>query len=87
MATLTLHDLDDSLKEDLRVGAALQGRSMEEEARQILRQALRKDAEGPDLVAQIRSRFNSLCGVELEIPPREPVREPLALGGRTPGAS
>ena len=57
MATLTLRDLDDSLKEDLRVGAALQGRSMEEEARQILRQALRKDAEEPDLVARIRSRF------------------------------
>ena len=87
MATLTIRDLDDSLKQDLHVRAALQARSMEEEARQISRQALRKDAEEPDLVARIRSRFSSLGGVELEIPLREPVREPPALGGRTPGAS
>ena len=86
MATLTLHDLDDSLKEDLHVRAALQVRSMEEEARQISRQALRKDAEEPDLVARIRSRFSSLGGVELEIPPHEPVREPPALSGRTRSA-
>lgn len=40
MATLTIRDLDDALKLRLRLRAASQNRSMEEEARQILRAAL-----------------------------------------------
>jgi len=76
MATLTIRDLDESLKQDLRVRAALQGRSMEEEARQILRQALQSQGGPFDLATRIRSRFKGLGDVALEIAPREPVREP-----------
>ena len=43
MATLTIRDLDDSLKLSLRMRAARHSRSMEEEARQILRHALQGD--------------------------------------------
>ena len=39
MATLTIRNLDEQLKGSLRVRAAPRGRSMEEEARQILRTA------------------------------------------------
>lgn len=39
MASLTIRNLDESLKTDLRLRAARHGCSMEEEARQILRQA------------------------------------------------
>lgn len=77
MATLTIRDLDESLKRDLRVRAASRNRSMEEEARQILRAAL---VESPlpvnDLTARIRARFASLGDVELNVPVREPVRDP-----------
>ena len=40
MATLTIRDLDETLKRSLRIRAANRNRSMEEEARQILRAAL-----------------------------------------------
>jgi antitoxin FitA len=81
MAALTIRDLDDALKLRLRVRAASRNRSMEEEARQILRAALEADTpSGPDLGQRIRARFVPLGGTELAIPPREPVREPPALG-------
>lgn len=80
MATLTIRDLDDSLKQDLRVRAALQGRSMEEEARQILRQALQTQAGPTDLATRIRNRFKGLGDVALDIAPREPMREPPVFG-------
>lgn len=40
MASLTIRNLDDNVKALLRLRAAQHGRSMEEEARQILRQTL-----------------------------------------------
>jgi plasmid stability protein len=42
MAMLTIRNLDDSLKAELRLSAARHGCSMEEEARRILRRALTK---------------------------------------------
>ena len=38
MASITIRNLDDTLKRSLRIRAAEHGRSMEEEAREILRQ-------------------------------------------------
>ena len=81
MASITIRNLDDELKSRLRVRAARQGRSMEEEARDILRSALASARDAPqDLVAAIRRRFRAVGGVELDIPPREPVRKPPELG-------
>lgn len=49
---------------------------MEEEARIILREAVEQE-EGPKNLAQaIRSRFARFGGVELDLPPRELMREP-----------
>lgn len=77
MASITLRNLDDQTKERLRVRAARQGRSMEDEARNILRAALAQDTKPARNLAQaIRNRFEPLGGVELELPEREPVREP-----------
>jgi antitoxin FitA len=77
MATLTIRDLDESLKRSLRMRAASRNRSMEEEARQILRAALLETtAPAKDLAARIRARFAGLGDVELAIPGREPVRVP-----------
>ena len=80
MATLTIRNLDDSLKSRLRMRAAARNRSMEEEARQILRAALQEPAaQTPDLGSRIRARFAALGDVELPIEARQAVREPPAL--------
>lgn len=72
MATLTIRKLDDTVKAKLRVRAAQNGRSMEEEARVILTAAVSKDVtpKPGNMAERIRSRFEPLGGVELEIPPR-----------------
>ena len=77
MASITIRNLDEKVKARLRVRAARHGRSMEEEARTLLRAALREDAPGEgNLADAIRARFRRLGGVELRLPEREPIREP-----------
>ena len=50
---------------------------MEEEAREILKAALAGgEGSGENLAQAIRRRFAPLGGVELDLPPREPIREP-----------
>ena len=80
MASITIRNLDDRTKARLRVRAAHRRRSMEDEARNILREALADDASTPrNLADAVRQRFQPLGGVELEIPAREPMREPPRL--------
>ena len=77
MASITIRNLDDPLKTRLRVQAATHGRSMEEEARTILRAALNRGPPRPgNLFESIRARFGPLGGVDLEPLPREPMRDP-----------
>ena len=83
MATMTIRNLEDELKARLRIRAAQHGRSMEEEARSILRSALNTEPganTGAALVKAIRARVERFGGIELELPPREPMREPPDLG-------
>lgn len=76
MASITIRNLDEETKERLRVRAAHRRRSMEEEARHILRGALAADeAPSSNLAASIRRRFKSLGGVNLRLPVREQMRE------------
>jgi plasmid stability protein len=78
--TMTIRNLDAAIKTRLRVQAARHGRSMEDEARDILRAHLNiEPEEGASLVEAIRARVASLGGVELELPVREAIRDPLAL--------
>ncbi len=76
MASITIRNLEDELKRRLRMRAAEHGRSMEEEAREILRQVVGENAPPRNLAAAIRARVAPLGGVELDLPPREPMREP-----------
>ena len=77
MASITVRNLDDGLKRRLRIRAAENGRSMEQEARDILRAALDEDAPpNKNLGTAIHELFRPFGGVELEIPPREAMREP-----------
>jgi plasmid stability protein len=81
LASITIRNLDEETKARLHVRAAHHRRSMEEEARNILRAALADDAAPPrDLAAAIRRRFRPLGGVELSLPVREPIRQPPRPG-------
>ncbi len=78
MATLTIRNLDPSLKARLRVRAAQNGRSMEAEVRAILGEAVEARARPPELnlYDRIRARIDPLGGVDLAVPSRQPAREP-----------
>jgi plasmid stability protein len=78
MASITIRQLDEKTKARLRVRAAQHRRSMEEEARRILRAALAEDqGEVPASLAEaVRRRFRPLGGIELELPARQPMRRP-----------
>jgi len=76
MASITIRQLEENTKRKLRMRAARHGRSMEQEAREILRSALSEPEEQPDLAEAIRRRFAKYGGVDLKIPPREPIPEP-----------
>jgi plasmid stability protein len=71
MASITIRRLPEQTKQRLRVRAARNGRSMEQEARELLETGLaRADAEPENLGEAIRRRFAPLGGVDLKIPPR-----------------
>ncbi|HET7404104.1 MAG TPA: plasmid stabilization protein [Usitatibacter sp.] len=77
MASIIIRNLDERTKDQLRIRAARHKRSMEEEARNILRSALDQEvAPAGSLADAIRARFQPTGGVDLEIPAREPMREP-----------
>lgn len=79
MASIIIRNLDAATEAQLRVRATHRRRSMEEEACDILREVLAKDATAPrDLGKAIGARFRTLGGVDLKIPAREVMREPPA---------
>ncbi len=80
MTSVTIRNIDDQLKTRLRIQAAMHGRSMEDEARDILRVALSKQpTRARTLVEAIRARIEPLGGVELDLPPREAIHAPIDL--------
>jgi antitoxin FitA len=69
MATLTVRNIEDDTRDRLRVRAARNGRSMEDEVRFILRQAVAV-GDPATVWAAARARFADDDGVELELPGR-----------------
>jgi plasmid stability protein len=83
MPTLTIRNLDDATKQGLRLQAARHGRSMEEEARTILRQAVGESPAQPPLDGvgtRIHAHFARLGGVELDLPERADQPQPPDFG-------
>ena len=75
MATITIRQLDENTKSRLRVRAARHGRSMEEEAREILRAAVTSVSQIPQNLAEaVQRRFAAFGGLDLEVPPRGAIR-------------
>jgi len=76
MASITIRNLEEVLKSRLRVQAAQHGRSMEDEARHILRAALAEEVSGStNLFDAIRRRITPVGGVDLDIPRGGTMRE------------
>lgn len=77
MPAITIRNIDDATKHRLRLRAAEHGHSMEEEARAILRAAVADDSTPETgLGSAIHALFAEQGGVELDLPPRAPGREP-----------
>jgi antitoxin FitA len=64
MASITIRRLDESVKSKLRVRAAQHHRSMEEEAREILRSALTAK-KSRNLAEAMHAPFEAIGGVKL----------------------
>jgi plasmid stability protein len=75
MATLTVRNLEDDTRDRLRVRAARHGRSMEDEVRVILRQAVAV-GDPAAIWAAARASFSGADGVELDLPDRGRDRPP-----------
>ena len=71
MATITVRNLDDTVKRRLRMQAASHDRSMEEEARIILERAVQKEDGAVGLGSRIHRRFLEAGGVEIPDPDRK----------------
>ena len=81
MASITIRNIDETTKARLRARAAHHKRSMEDEVRNILRAALSEEpAARHNLAEAIRRRFQPLGGVKLDLPAREPMRDPPKPG-------
>jgi antitoxin FitA len=81
MASITIRRLDEATKQRLRLRAAQHRRSMEDEARHILRATLADETmPSGSLAESIRRRFAPLGGIDLRLPPRGPLRAPPKPG-------
>ncbi len=70
MAAVSIRDLDDDVKERLRVRAAEHGRSMESEIRAILGAAVEEPSQAAGLGQALLLQFGAVGGVDLELPAR-----------------
>ena len=84
MAALTIRNLDEATKQALRLRAARKSVSMEQEARNILRDAVLtgQQSDRPakenfyDAVRHLVDKYESF---DIDLPTREPMREPSAF--------
>jgi plasmid stability protein len=70
MADAIIRNLDDDIKERLRMRAASHGRSMESEIRAILVDAVTESDERRGMLVTLMNRIGDLGGVDLEVPAR-----------------
>ncbi|MHB8950253.1 MAG: FitA-like ribbon-helix-helix domain-containing protein [Rhodoferax sp.] len=77
MSSITVRNLDEAVKNSLRVRAARRGCSMEQEVRQILQQAVAAEqVEEINFADRINRRFVGLQAQSLPLPPRQVTRRP-----------
>ncbi len=77
MSSITIRNLDDSLKASLRLRAARHGLWMEQEVRNILQTTLSAESgltSGLSFAQRINQRFKGLGGEAIAVPERQEVR-------------
>lgn len=77
MSTLTVRNLDESVKLGLRMRAAQHGWSMEQEVRHILQTVVAGSSPGAQALGfaeRVNQRFKDLDADDLPIPPRQAPR-------------
>jgi len=80
MASITVRNIDETLKAHLRQSAAANHRSMEEEVRQVLKQhLLREKCTREGIGTRIAQRFARAGGIDLPETPRSVPRTPPGL--------
>ena len=76
MASITI-SLDEAFNDRLQMQAASHGRSVEEEAREILRDALGAEEQPKEgLGTALRRHAEKFGGLDLQLPPRGSARRP-----------
>lgn len=70
MAAVSIRNLDERVRERLRLRAAAHGRSMEAEMRAILIAAVEEPGDNKNVVESLVHGFVALGGVDLNLPPR-----------------
>ena len=81
MATLVIRNIETGLHARLKAVAAAHGRFMEEEARQVLRAALKAPSDTVGLGDAMQALFEPLGGLDLPEIKRGPAREPPDFSG------
>lgn len=83
MASIIIRNLEEATKRKLKIRAATNGRSMEQEAREILKSVLARAAKKQtNLAERVREIFSPLGGVELERLQRVAIPDPDWTGER-----
>jgi antitoxin FitA len=79
MATLTIRNLDDDVKQRLRVRAAQHGWSMEEEVRTVLQASVEQDiiSKPGGLATRLMELFKDIDTTGFELPERTPAPDPI----------
>jgi len=80
MAAVSIRDLDDQVKERLRIRAAEHGRSMEAEIRAILSAAVSEPVAATGLAQALLMRFGALGGLDLDLPAQTTAPRAAHLG-------
>jgi plasmid stability protein len=82
MASLLIRNVDCALRDQLKLRARRHHRSLEEEARELLRAAMARDAAAGESLSAIAGRiFGPAQGIDLVLPLRAAERErPPAFG-------
>ena len=86
MASLLIRNVDEALREQLKARARRHRRSVEEEARELLRAAMARDPVGSETLPAIAERlFGAERGFDLVLPPRGTERDRPPLFGEDEG--
>jgi antitoxin FitA len=70
MAAVSIRNLDDTVRQRLRIRAAAHGRSMEAEMRAILVDAVREPGDDEGVLGALVARFGQLGGIDFDLPSR-----------------